>query len=318
MEPLAMPRNPIQFQRGLSMADFRKDYDDEDRCWEALRQARWPDGFMCPNCGANKYSFLVPKRLFQCSACGKQTSVRAGTIFHHSKLPLRTWFLAIYCLTQTKNSVAALELMRTLGVQYNTAWLMKQKIMQVMHERNEKTRLEGRIEMDDAYLGGEKEGKPGRGSQNKLPFVAAVETREGRPQRLQFRRVEGFTKHAIATYAKVSIAPGSEVVSDGLSCFEAVTEAGCTHKPFVTSRIHRSQKLSIFRWVNTALGNLKNAIRGTFHTLSDRHAARHLAEFEYRFNRRSDLAEMIPRLLRAALTTQPRPYRWLVPTEANA
>jgi transposase-like protein len=162
MEALSMSRNPIQFQRGLSMADFRNAYDDEDRCWEALRKARWPGGFACPNCGGGKYSFLKPTRLFQCSACGKQTSVRAGTIFHHSKLPLRTWFLAIYCLTQTKNSVAALELMRILGVQYNTAWLMKQKIMQVMHERNEKTRLEGRIEMDDAYLGGEKEGKPGR------------------------------------------------------------------------------------------------------------------------------------------------------------
>jgi transposase-like protein len=318
MEALSMSRNPIQFQRGLSMADFRNAYDDEDRCWEALRKARWPGGFACPNCGDGKYSFLKPTRLFQCSACGKQTSVRAGTIFHHSKLPLRTWFLAIYCLTQTKNSVAALELMRILGVQYNTAWLMKQKIMQVMHERNEKTRLEGRIEMDDAYLGGEKEGKPGRGSQNKLPFVAAVETREGRPQRLQFRRVDAFTKTAISRYAKASIAPGSQVVSDGLSCFEAVTRAGCTHEPFVTSRIHRPQKLSIFRWVNSVLGNLKTSIRGTFHAFSDRHAARHLAEFEYRFNRRADLANMIPRLIRAAATTEPRPYRWLVPTEADA
>jgi hypothetical protein len=153
------------------------------------------------------------------------------------------WFLAIYSLTQTTNSVAVLELMRTLGVQYNTVWLMKQKIM---HERNEKTRLEGRIEIGDAYLGGEKEGKRGRGSENKLPFAAAVETRKGRSRRLQFRRVEGFTKAAIATHAKASIAPDAVAVSDGLSCFEAVMEADCTHKPFVTSRVHQPQKLSIF------------------------------------------------------------------------
>ena len=313
-----MARNPIQFQPGLSMTEFQRDYGTEEQCWEAVRKARWPGGFVCPHCAGKRHSFLKPKRLFQCTACGKQTSVRAGTIFHHSKLPLTTWFLGIFCMTQSKNAIAALELMRTLGVQYNSAWLMKQKLMQVMAERNERTKLKGRVEIDDAYLGGERRGKRGRGSENKIPFVAAVETREGRPQRLQFRRVEGFTKVAIAAYAKANIAPGSQIVSDGLDCFEGVTEASCTHKPYVTSRVYNPQKLSIFRWVNTALGNLKTSISGTFHAFSDRHAQRHLAEFEYRFNRRFDLAAMVPRLVRAAETTQPRPLKWLVPTEANA
>ena len=312
-----MPRNPIQFQPGLSLPDVLRQYGREDQCWEAVHHARWPDGFVCPRCAGKRYSFPEPKKLFQCSACGTQTSVRAGTIFHHSKLPLTTWFLGIYCRTQAKNSIAALELMRTLGVAYNTAWLMKQKLMQVMHERNQRTKLEGRIEMDDAYLGGEHEGKPGRGSENKLPFLAAIETREGRPQRLQFRRVAAFSKQAIAAYAKANIAAGSLIVSDGLDGFAAVKEAGCQHKPFVTSRVTNPQKLSIFLWVNTALGNLKNSIRGTFHAFSERHAERHLAEFEYRFNRRSDLAAMIPRLVRAAVTTEPRPYSWWVAADAT-
>ena len=313
-----MARNPIQFQQGLSLPDFYRDFGTEEQCWEAARKARWPDGFECPRCAGRQHSFLKPRLLFQCKGCGAQTSVRAGTIFHKSKLPLSAWFLGIYCMTQTKNSVAALELMRTLGIQYNSAWLMKQKLMQVMAERNSATKLKGRVEIDDAYLGGQHEGKRGRGSENKLPFVAAVETLEGRPQRLHFRRVDGFTKAAITDYATASLVPGTEVVSDGLECFAAVIEAGCTHRPFVTSRIHQPQKLSIFRWVNTALSNLKTSIRGTFHAVSERHAARHLAEFEYRFNRRSDLAGMLKRLVHAAVRTQPRPLRWLVPTEINA
>ena len=277
-----MARNPIQFQRGLSLPEFLRDYGTNDQCWNALCEARWAEGFVCPQCGGARHSFLRPRKLFQCSACGKQASATAGTIFHRTQLPLTSWFLAIYHMTQSKNSVAALELKRLIGVQYNSAWLMKQKLMQVMDERNRTGKLAGQIQMDDAYLGGEKPGKSGRGSENKLPFVAAVETRDGRPQRLQFRLVDGFTKTAIESYAKANIVAGSRVVSDGLACFEAVTAAGCSHKPFVTSRVHHPQKLSIFHWVNTALGNLKNSIRGTLHSFSERHAQRHLAEFETR------------------------------------
>jgi len=127
-----MARNPIQFQAGLSLSAFLKDYGTEDQCWEAVRSARWPDGFACPHCGCRRHSFYEARRLFRCADCKTQTSVRSGTIFHASKLPLTTWFIGIFCLTQTKNSTAALELMRTLGVQYNTAWLLKQKLCQVM------------------------------------------------------------------------------------------------------------------------------------------------------------------------------------------
>jgi hypothetical protein len=100
----------------------------------------------------------------------------AGTIFAATKLPLTVWFLAMHLLTQAKNNVAALELMRHLGVCYRTAWLVKQKLLQVMVEREAERVLAGRIEIDDAYLGGEHAGRPGRGSENKIPFVLAVET----------------------------------------------------------------------------------------------------------------------------------------------
>ena len=313
-----MARNSIQFQKGMSLMDFHRDCGSEEQCWRALVTARWPDGFVCPHCSGRKNSFCEPRKLFQCSGCGIQTSIRAGTIFHHSKLPLTKWFLGIYFMTQSKNGISALELMRHLDVEYNTARLMKQKLREVMLERNAQKPLEGRIEMDDAYLGGEREGKPGRGAQGKLPFVAAVATREGRPTYVHLRRVAGFTREAIGAYAKANLTAGSEINTDGLECFSAVTEAGCKHIPTVTSRIYKAHKLDSFRWVNTVLGNVKTAIRSTFRAVNDRHSNRQLAEFEYRINRRFDLAAMIPRLVWAAVRTEPRPYRWLVPADAAA
>jgi hypothetical protein len=82
---------------------------------------RWPDGFVCPKCGGRKHSYLAPKRLFQCMACSAQTSARVGTIFHKSRTPLTKWFIAMHLMTGSKNDIAALELVRQLGVKWDTA-----------------------------------------------------------------------------------------------------------------------------------------------------------------------------------------------------
>jgi len=107
----------------------------------------------------------------------------------------------MYHLTQSKNGVSALELMRKLGVSYNTAWKLKQKLMQVMKEREADVVLNQRVEMDDAYLGGQRAriaGQSGRGAPGKTPFVAAVETDEnGKPQRIVLQVVKGFTSAEI-------------------------------------------------------------------------------------------------------------------------
>ena len=127
-----------------------------------------------------------------------------------------------------------MELHRHLGISYHAAWRMKHKLMQVMMERQSEKKLAGRIEMDDAYIGGEKPGKRGRGSRNKIPFVAAVETtQDGRPLKIHLRRLRGFRKAEIARYAKSSLVSGSSVFSDGLYCFRAVTEAMWPSSPVV-------------------------------------------------------------------------------------
>ena len=165
----------------------------EEQCYSALFHLRWPDGFVCPECGNKTYCKIKSRKVYQCHRCHRQTSLTSGTIFAATKVPLTKWFLAIYLLTQRKTSVSALQLKRDIGVSYNTAWKMKHKLMQVMLEREKGKKLSGRIEIDDAYIGGERPGKPGRGAAHKAPFIAVVETEgeEHRPQRMQLRTVSG-------------------------------------------------------------------------------------------------------------------------------
>ena len=304
-----MTMNRVQFQPGLSMTEFMNRYGCDEQCEAALVESRWPTGFACPACGCgHSSSFRREGRLyFQCTACRHQCSVTSGTIFEATKLGLSRWFLAMHLLTQSKNNVAALELMRHLGVCYKTAWLVKHKLMEVMRVREESRQLDGRVEIDDAYLGGERSGgKRGRGSENKVPFVAAVQTTpEGQPQFMCLRQ-QPFTAEEVAVFAARSIAPSASVVSDGLWCFGAVQIVGAEHARVVTGGGKASTELPEFRAINTVLGNLKRALSGTYHAFDfAKYAHRYLAEAQYRFNRRFNLSSILARLLRAAALTSP-------------
>ena len=138
-------------------------------------------------------------------------------------------------------------------------------------------------------------------------------TDSGAARRVKLSPVSGFTSKAVADWAKRSLAPGAKVISDGLACFAAVTEVGCTHEPFVVGQL-KPKDLPQFNAINTTLGNLKTAIAGTHHAFAfSKYAHRYLAEFAYRFNRRFDLAGLTQRLIVAAATTKPRPehhLRW--------
>jgi len=306
-----MARNPVQFQKGMSLAAFQAEYGSEERCHRALLAQRWPGGFACPKCQGKKHSYCVRRRLFQCSACRAQTSLKAGTVFHKSKVPLTKWFLAIYLLTQSKNDISALELSRQLGVKYDTAWAMKHKLMAAMQERNKAYRLKGEVQIDDAYLGGERRGTPGRGAAGKTPFLAAVETRDGKPFYIKLRPVPAFTHRAAERFAQEALDPATFVISDGLFCFAGLAAAGLAHRAIKRGRASRRTVDPRFKWVNTCLGNIKGAITGTCRAIRRQHAGRYLAAYEYRFNRRFDLPKMVPALAAAALATAPKPYRSL-------
>jgi hypothetical protein len=203
--------------------------------------------------------------LLQCRHCRHQTSLTAGTVFAYSKLPLTVWFLAMYLLTQQKNGISALELKRQLGVSYQTAWSMKHKLLQVMLERDAQYRLSGVVEIDDVYWGGECHGQtPGRGSPNKTPFVAALsKSHDGHPMALRMDVVESFRKSELAAWGEKFLDPDCIAVSDGLGCFRGIAEAGVEHQAVVTGGGAASVELEDFRWLNTIIGNVKNALHGT-------------------------------------------------------
>ena len=118
-----MSMNRIQFQPGLSMPEFLKQFSTEAQCEAELEQARWPQGFVCPCCAHTGHSvFKVGShKMFQCQDCRHQTSLIAGTLFQSTKLPLTVWFLAIYLICQAKTGLSSLALKRYLNVSYPTA-----------------------------------------------------------------------------------------------------------------------------------------------------------------------------------------------------
>ena len=308
-----MAKNKIQFQRGLSLNQFLSQYGTEQQCHDTLFRLRWPQGFKCPECGYSGYCEISSRKVFQCHRCHRQTSVISETIFAATKLPLRTWFLSIYFITQSKDGMSSLNLARTLGISANAALRMKHKLQQAMKERDDSKPLNGLILMDDAYWGGKKrDGKRGRGASGKMPFVAALSiTPEGHPLFLRLSHLSGFTKQEIVAWSSKHLAQGTLVVSDGLNCFPGVEEADCYHEPITTGGGTEYDEFKVFTWVNTMIGNVKNAIHGTYHAVSKKHLPRYLAEFCYRFNRRFQLDKMVDRLIYVALRTPPMSQRLL-------
>jgi len=310
-----MSMNRIQFQPGLSMPEFIKQYGTEAQCEEALVKTRWPTGFFCPKCKHTKHCILQSKKrlTFQCNACHHQTSLIAGTLFQGTNLSLTVWFLAIYFISQAKTGLSALALKRHLGVSYPTAWLIQHKLMQAMAEREDQYLLSGHVQIDDAYLGGERSGgKAGRGSENKIPFVAAVSVdEEGHPLRIKLTPVSGFTLKAITDWSKNHLSSDCTVLSDGLACFNAVGDAGYRHTRVVCGG-RKPNELPEFNWVNTVLGNVKTGLNGAYHAFDfSKYAHRYLATIAYRFNRRFILKTLPERLLIAAVGTKPRTGAWL-------
>jgi ribosomal protein L37AE/L43A len=306
-----MSINQVQFQRGLSMAEFMERYGTEEKCHAALVASRWPDGFRCPRCRDERHSTFVRegRNYWQCYRCRHQTTVTAGTIFDATKLPLTCWFVAMHLMTQAKNNVSALELKRHLGVRYKSAWLIKHKLLQVMAEREDRRVLDGRIEVDDAYLGGERPGKRGRGSENKVSFIVAVQTADdGRPMLARMNRI-AFTRETVAAWANQALAASARVTSDALDCFAGFRSNVADYQPVVVGSGRQAVVAHPeFRRVNTVLSNLKTAISGTYHAFKfAKYAERYLAEVQYRFNRRFDLGSILVRLVRAATLTRPRP-----------
>jgi transposase-like protein len=298
----------------MSLSGLIERYGSEAQCERALEHARWPNGFVCPACGGREHSRFLAQghRYWQCSTCRTQSSVCSGTLFHASKLPLTKWFQAIYLVTQNKNNLSALSLKRHLGVAYNTAWRVKHKLLEAMRQRESRRLLHGVVFADDAVLGGVHAGKPGRGSENKAPFMAAVELDDhGYPGHVRFDAIADYTGATFADWAKSALSPTAHLVTDGCASFNAAGATVAAHGAIIVGK-HKSSELDPFRWVNTFISNAKTAITGTYHQFDfSKYRHRYLAEAQYRVNRRFDLASLVGRLAHTCVRTAPCPEHWL-------
>ena len=150
------PRHPVSgIDYPGTFQDFDKWFSSDNACGEYIAKLRWPKGFICPSCGekTDKPS-LMGRGLFLCRKCKRQTSITAGTLFHGSHKPLRTWFLAMWFVTSQKHGASALGLKRVLGLgSYNTAWNWLHKLRRAM-VRPGRDHLTGAVEVDEKYLGG--------------------------------------------------------------------------------------------------------------------------------------------------------------------
>jgi hypothetical protein len=306
-----MPMNRVQFQKGLSFGEFVQRYGSEEGCERELQAQRWPQGFCCPVCQGREYSNFRRGRLlyFQCCGCRHQSSLISGTVMASSKLALRVWFLAAYLLSQAKNNVSALELMRHLGVGYEAAWMLKHKLMEAMWVRERPRTLRGTVQMDEAFLGGQASGAASLGRKGKVAVLVAVSaTRKGKPAMVCLSQ-QPATGEDVAVFALNTLAAGATVVCDGAPSFNYVRwQSIAEHRPIVTGGGKQSCEIPQLKAINTVIGNLKTAITGTYHAFKfGKYTERYLAEYQYRFNRRFDLRTLMTRLIRAAAQCKPVP-----------
>jgi len=310
-------KDNIQFQQGISLREFFHKYGTEEQCREMLFKARWSNGYSCPNCEHGRCYQLKSRPVYQCCNCRHQHSLISNTIFASSKLPLTVWFLAIFLITQSKEGMAALPMSRYLGISFNASLRMKHKIQLVMKQADDCMPLTQLVQVDDAYWGGRKHGcKRGRGAAGKTPFVAALSRNpEGYPVHIRFSRVSGFSSYEIQRWSQKHLAPRRAIFTDGLACFNSFAIEGHFHWAFITQGGKNPKTKKLFGWLNTIIGNVKNAIKSTYHGIDHRHLPRYLGEFCYRFNRRFKLELMIENLIYHAAQSAPIPQHELTLAE---
>jgi len=210
-------------------------FPTEGDCMAYLEWIRWPDGFVCPRCEGKK-AWRTERGLWHCQGCGLQSSTTAGTVFEDSRKPLRLWFHVMWLMMAQKTGMSAKNLCDTFGFgSYQTAWAWLRKLRSVM-VRSGRDRLIGRVEVDEAYIGGKKEGARGRGAEGKTLVLVAVEgDAKAKLGRVRFRCVEAIDKETVEMFVCESVEPGTTVVTDGLSIYDKIATKGYDHRPHVVS-----------------------------------------------------------------------------------
>jgi predicted RNA-binding Zn-ribbon protein involved in translation (DUF1610 family) len=296
-----------------SLVEFQRRFPTDEACGEYLALVRWPSGFVCRDCGHAR-GWRLERRLvtYECAACGKQTSVTAGTVMHRSHLPLTTWFWAAYLMATHSNGISALQLKAQLGIgSYKTAWLLARKLRRAMVDPA-RSPLAGLVEVDETSLPQRTRADPpgggqGRSGRAKMKVVGAVEIAGGRPGRLRLATVADFSAKSLDAFIGLAVARDATIHTDAWS--------GYRDPPV---RAHRRRKVGpmaahlVLPWIHRAFSNLKRWAMGTYHGLRPQHLQAYLDEYAFRFNRRHDRPAAFHRLLGLTTTLPHASYHMLI------
>jgi transposase-like protein len=266
-------------------------FTDEDKARQYLEKLRWPDGPVCPHCGAidghyplqakEKYKQSVRNGVWKCHKCRKQFSVTVGTVFERSHVPLHKWLLAAYLLCSSKKGMSSHQIHRMLDVTYKTAWFMTHRIRYAMDQKP-KRKLMGVVEADETYVGGKGHGKRGRGAENKTPVFSLVE----RNGKVISTVVERVTAKNLRTIMVKNIASNAKIMTDDFVSYSGTGVIFASHdvinhgkKEYVRGDVHTNTVEGYF-------SILKRGIIGVYHHVDSNHLHRYLSEFDFRYNER--------------------------------
>ena len=274
----------------VNLCTLIEQFGSEDRCRAYLEALRWPDEVSCPRCTSDKISQIVKRNQFDCDACRYQFSVTAGTIFNDSHLPLWKWFLAVYLLCESRKGMSANQIKRTLGISYKTAWYLCHRIRAAMKEVNPEL-LDGIVEVDETYVGGQYHGQDGKGrSLKQKEVVIGIRQRGGD---LRFFNAEDVKSGTLAKYVKENISSDVDVImTDEFAAYpNALMQAGFRKQKHETIR-HKDgiyvDGMVYTNSVESAFSLLKRGIIGSWHKVSAKHLPAYLDEMTFRFNNRNN------------------------------
>jgi len=299
----------MTLQQDINWLEFQQKFSTEEACRCHLFKIRWPNGFRCPRCNHNRAYELTKRNLFQCTECGYQASVTAGTVMHRTRTPLLIWFWAIYLVANDKRGISATYLSRQFEVSYPTAWLMLHKIRKAMIDRDSMYYLAGIIEMDDTLFGAPTEGgKRGRGTDKTKAVAGLSLSEEGHPLFLQMKVVDDLKSATLSKFASQTVARGSIISTDLYKSYNQLEE-DFTHLP---KEFNYKDDPEHLKWLHIIISNAKAFISGTFHGLGKKHLQSYLEEYSYRFNRRNFDGQGFNRLLTACVSATTITYNELV------
>ncbi len=273
----------LRFPR--SILELGRVFKDDETCLQYLFDIRWPDGFVCPDCGSGKGYPITSRAAIKCADCNKQVYLKAGTVMEKTKTSLCDWFAGAYLMTTLTPGISAVQFQRQVNIpSYECAFQILHKLRAAAGQR-EMGKLSGEVEVDEVFIGARRRGKRGRGAEGKSIVVGAIEDHGKYAGRARLRAIKKANAKHLHKFLVDHVEVGSTVKTDGFTAYRRIAKLGFRHDVVVASE-HEDDAEGWLPHVHRMFGNLQTWLNGTHHGVSKKHMQAYLNEYIFRFNRR--------------------------------